>query len=193
MDKLNKLSLPATIIIASVILGGFYFASQVNKQRSIEKQQEIKLQEDRRIDNAKAEQATQEQFAKELKEQEDKEEAEQALNTCRDNAQDNYNDRWHKECKAQGKLTSKCIDIVELSYNEYLEKYGLTDEEYIKQRNLTPNDPDNSFSVRLEALVDYQKRAGDECSCRLTITTYADRFNESLADDKAECLKRYPQ
>ncbi len=31
-DKLNKLTLPATILIASIILGGFYFASQVNKQ-----------------------------------------------------------------------------------------------------------------------------------------------------------------
>lgn len=41
-DKLNKLTLPATILIASIILGGFYFASQVNKQQSIEKQQEAK-------------------------------------------------------------------------------------------------------------------------------------------------------
>jgi len=36
------LSLPATILIASIILGGFYFVSQVIKQKSIEKQQEIK-------------------------------------------------------------------------------------------------------------------------------------------------------
>lgn len=43
MDKLNKLSLPATIIIASIILGGFLYVSQVNKQRSIEKQQRLKL------------------------------------------------------------------------------------------------------------------------------------------------------
>ena len=40
MEKLNKLSLPATIIIASLILGGFFYAIQVNKQRSIESQQE---------------------------------------------------------------------------------------------------------------------------------------------------------
>ena len=48
MDKLNKLSLPATIIIASFILGGFFYAIQVNKQKSIEQQQEIKLQDDKR-------------------------------------------------------------------------------------------------------------------------------------------------
>ena len=39
MDKINKLTLPATILIASIILAGFYYASEVNKQKSIEKQQ----------------------------------------------------------------------------------------------------------------------------------------------------------
>jgi len=64
MDKINKLLLPATILIASIILGGFFYASQVNKQRSIERQQEIKLQEDRRIEEAKAEQTKKEYIAK---------------------------------------------------------------------------------------------------------------------------------
>jgi len=39
-DKLNKITLPIVILIASVILGGFFYASQVNKQHSIERQQE---------------------------------------------------------------------------------------------------------------------------------------------------------
>ena len=43
LEKLNKLSLPVVILIASVILGGFYFAVQINKQHSIEKQQQIEL------------------------------------------------------------------------------------------------------------------------------------------------------
>lgn len=47
MEKLNKLSLPAVILIASIILGGFYYASQVNKQRSIEKQQQIKIEQEK--------------------------------------------------------------------------------------------------------------------------------------------------
>ncbi len=46
IDKINKLSLPTTILIASIILGGFYYASQVNKQRSIEEQQQIKIEQD---------------------------------------------------------------------------------------------------------------------------------------------------
>ena len=175
MDKLNKLSLPATIVIASLIIGGFYFASQVNKQRSIERQQQIKIVQEK-----------QERLDKETKEQQAKEEAEEALNTCRANAQENYADRWHSECKAQGKLTSKCIDIVELTFDDYLKKYGLTREEYNKQRGLT----DDSL---LAGILDYFERRDEECSCRLSIETYSDRFNERLADDKAECLKRYPQ
>lgn len=46
--KFNKLSLPAVILIASIILGGFYYASQVNKQRSIERQQEIKMAQEKK-------------------------------------------------------------------------------------------------------------------------------------------------
>ncbi len=182
LKKLNKLSLPAVILISSVILGGFFYASQVSRQSSIEKQQQIKIEQEK-----------QDQLAKEAKEQQAKEEAEQALNTCRDNAQENYEDRWHNECKAQGKLTSKCIDVKELSYDEYLEKYGLTSEDYVKQRNLTPTDPNDPTSIRLSATFDYILERPDECSCRLSLTTYADRFNEKLADDKTECLKRYPQ
>ena len=64
INKINKPSLPATIIIASLILGSFFYASQVNKQRSIERQQEIKLQEARRIEGVEAEQEHKEYVAK---------------------------------------------------------------------------------------------------------------------------------
>ena len=47
MEKLNKLSLPAVILIASIILGSLYYASQVNKQRSIERQQQIKIEQEK--------------------------------------------------------------------------------------------------------------------------------------------------
>jgi len=53
MEKINKLTLPTTIIITSLILGGFFYASQVNKQKSIEKQQEIELQDDRQQQEVK--------------------------------------------------------------------------------------------------------------------------------------------
>jgi hypothetical protein len=48
LEKLNKLSLPVVIIIASIILGGFYYASQVNKQQSIERQQKREYIADRK-------------------------------------------------------------------------------------------------------------------------------------------------
>lgn len=66
MNKINKLSLPATILIASVILGGFYYATEVNKQRSIERQQEIKLENDKRIEQEKASKDAAEAMQKKL-------------------------------------------------------------------------------------------------------------------------------
>lgn len=41
--KINKLLLPVAILIASIILGGFILTSQIIKQNSIEKQQQLDL------------------------------------------------------------------------------------------------------------------------------------------------------
>lgn len=41
---MKKLSLPVTILLASLVIGGFYYASQVSKQRSIERQQQKELE-----------------------------------------------------------------------------------------------------------------------------------------------------
>lgn len=49
MDK-NRLVLSIAILLASIILGSFYYASQVNKQQSIERQQAIKIEEDKKAD-----------------------------------------------------------------------------------------------------------------------------------------------
>jgi threonyl-tRNA synthetase len=43
MNKINKLSPSATILVGCVILGGFYYATQITKQNSIERQQQIEL------------------------------------------------------------------------------------------------------------------------------------------------------
>lgn len=45
MDK-NKLLLPISILLGSIILWYFFYIIQISKQESIEKQQEIKLQID---------------------------------------------------------------------------------------------------------------------------------------------------
>lgn len=58
MDK-NKLIIAIAILLAACIVGGFVYAAQVNKQDSIERQQLLKLEEDRRVaeSNAEREQA----------------------------------------------------------------------------------------------------------------------------------------
>lgn len=43
MDK-HKLILPVSIILGTLIMGGFWYLSQMNKQESIERQQWIELQ-----------------------------------------------------------------------------------------------------------------------------------------------------
>jgi len=127
MNILSKLSLPATILIASIILGGFFYATELNKQRSIESQQQIEIE-------------TRKQ--KELKEQEDKAEAERLLDTCLYDAEVNYSNRWYRECKSRGELTQRCIYLQETTLADYLEENNLSLEgnpevfdEYIKEKD----------------------------------------------------------
>lgn len=63
MDR-NKLIIPISILLGAIILGGFFYATQVNKQNSIERQQQLKAEEDKRVAEAKAEQDRQEFIAK---------------------------------------------------------------------------------------------------------------------------------
>lgn len=54
MDK-NKLILPTTIVAVSIILGSFFYASQIKMQRFIERQLQIKIQNDGQTEQARAE------------------------------------------------------------------------------------------------------------------------------------------
>lgn len=130
VEKLNKFSLPATILMASIILGGFYYASQVYKQKSIERQQQLEIEQEKQA-----------QATKKLKEKKAKEEAEQALDACMAEAEEQYSDAWYRECKSRGKLTSRCISLKEMTFEEYsdenpppadLLKKGLDDPELKK-------------------------------------------------------------
>jgi len=158
MDKLNKLSLPIVILIASLVIGGFYYASEVNKQKSIERQQQIKIEQEKQD---------------KLAEQEAKDEAKQALDTCIADAEKSYSDNWFRECKSQGLLTDRCIDLNDMTFDEYAEQ------------NNIPQDK------KFEAIDDFYKEKGD-CSCRLILAN-ADRLNEGLEKDKEVCFKKYPQ
>ena len=87
MDKLNKLSLPAVILIASIILGGFYFASQVMKQESIEKQQQIKIEQEKQNLLTEQEANKQSEMTQRLRDSL----SQSQLNTCLDEAEDTHN------------------------------------------------------------------------------------------------------
>lgn len=48
MEKINKLSLPASVIIGVFVLGGFYYATETSRQKSIVQQQEIKIETEKK-------------------------------------------------------------------------------------------------------------------------------------------------
>lgn len=48
LEKLNQLSLPIAILIASLVLGGFILTAQVIKQKSIERQQQVKIKQEQK-------------------------------------------------------------------------------------------------------------------------------------------------
>jgi len=161
IKKINEeITLPVAIVISAVVLAIGFYAVQYNKQQSIEKQQQIKIEQDK-----------QDQLAKEIKEQQVKKETEQALNTCIVNAESSYSDQWYGECKSQGKLTSRCISLKEMTLDEY--------------------EKQNPDKTKLDAIIDFYKER-DECSCRLPLDN-ADRINKTLQDNKDECFKKYPQ
>lgn len=117
IGKINKLSLPVTILIASIVVGGFYYAGEVNKQNSIEKQQAIQLQEEK----AKADQVKQAQ-----------EQAKQGLTTCLATAETTYSDNWYSECKSEGKLTDRCISLHDMTYDEYAKQNNISKSDLLK-------------------------------------------------------------
>ena len=50
-SKKNKLNIPTAIVLGCLILGGAFYAIQVNKQKSIEKQQQIELEAEKEQEN----------------------------------------------------------------------------------------------------------------------------------------------
>lgn len=113
-EKLNKLSLPATILIASVILGGFYYASQASKQTSIEKQQQVEIQTKKEADAAIAIQKDYERISKEL-----------CVSEAEQNATDLYKDYCTKANYCTYKQGTFLTAQYEASYSRCLQRRGL--------------------------------------------------------------------
>ena len=93
---MEKLTLPITIIIASFILGGFFYASQLSKQQFIERQYRIELQTQKEANQIKLEQEKQAKMEAEKKQQIKLEQEKQAkmelLNNCINKADKYYFD-----------------------------------------------------------------------------------------------------
>ena len=184
--KKDKLVLPVSVLLGCIILGSFLYASQLSKQKSIERQQQIEIEQDKTMLQLKAEQEKQDQLAKELKEQDVKEQAEQALNICIANAETNYFSQWYKECEAQNRLTNRCISLKGMSFSEYSDKNPPPVD--LLQKGLYS--PELKEFIIQQEIALYKEQA--ECSCRLPQDN-ADIINKQLQNDKDECFKKYPQ
>lgn len=143
-EKLNKLSLPVVILMASIILGGFYYASQVNKQNSIEKQQQIEMEQEK-----------QNQLNEELKEQEAKEQAEtqtqlnsQLLETCLSEADSSLENSFIALCRDDKRISGG--DETTCSVGEIDNKIS-----YMTASNL--------YDSLFKRIIDKRKGDKDEC------------------------------
>jgi|GEM_PF-2627049 len=174
MNK-EKLILPITILLASLIVGGFYYASEINKQQSIERQQQIKIEYEQQKQSEK--EFKERQILEEAKKVE--EEQEEALNLCLSNADESYSKQWYMECKRLGKLTNRCIEFNEMTYEEYSEQNPIPE-------GLSREDLLGAISNRSK---EFSKKKSD-CSCALPISL-AESVDEDLDRNKNECYKRY--
>jgi len=152
-----------------VIAAGLVFSYGFGKYTTWDKQKaQILIEQQKQEAEVKAEQE------KIAKEEEEKEEAKRNLESCLSNASRLYKEEWNKECKYLGELSNKCKEILDITSDEYYEKYPeeKADNPIIDYFNFTEKQED--------------------CSCRL-LTSKADIFNERLKERKDECYKKYPQ
>jgi type II secretory pathway pseudopilin PulG len=101
MQQKNNVVVPVVILLASFVLGGFYFAT-----RYMEQQSRLELER-----------------LQQTREQEAKTETKEALRTCLENAQETYASNWFQACKTANKATDDCKSLYDLTFEEYMKKY----------------------------------------------------------------------
>jgi|GEM_PF-3872364 hypothetical protein len=89
MEK-RQLILPITILLASIVLGSFILVTQIIKQRSIERQQQLELQAETEIAQVEAEQQRKEYVAERTKDCYNYEDSEREKFN-------NVKDSWYRE------------------------------------------------------------------------------------------------
>jgi len=131
------------------------------------------------------------------------------LSECLNLASAVYFDKWYQECRRLNKINQECIDVYELSFSDYLDKYKISAEEYRVQRGIII-DGEQALAF------DYLKRRTDECLCSLVsdiewpdpnndpamimaqeagikeIKTVND-ITDNYQKDQAACFKKYSQ
>lgn len=145
--EIGKLPLPVTIIIASVVLGSFYYLAEAKKLAFIEK---IKTEEKEAVKNAL-------------------QESKVALNSCLNGAKSIYIDEWFGGCKDRGLLSEKCANLRKMSEDEARKfykndfvkmwKYN-SDEDFVKRQSDCLTNLPGEIASTLEKR--YQNRK-DEC------------------------------
>ena len=84
--KNKEFILPVAIVVGCIALGGFYYGVQINKQNSIEKQQQIKIEDAREARESEEQKQQEEERELEAKEAQRK----QALSYCLQKAEKDY-------------------------------------------------------------------------------------------------------
>ena len=84
--KTKEFILPVAIVVGCIALGWFYYGVQINKQNSIEKQQQLKIDNER--ESRESEEQKQQEKEKELETKETQ--RKQALSYCLQRAEKDY-------------------------------------------------------------------------------------------------------
>lgn len=171
MNKNSKFILPATILLASLIIGTFILVSQILKQNSIAEQQRIELEHEKQLQIDKTESL---EAIKQTKETE--------LDVCNWKAKEKYNINWLITCDKEGKLSLECKDFKE----EYLEAYRNSEGSfalYWTDKNLSED-----VGKDIESLERYKNSKVESCACKLNSAT---QWNDQLKEDKDACMKIY--
>jgi len=179
IDKAIKLSVIAGVLLISFSFF-YYFVIYLPQKEQTRIELQEKEQLNRKLEQLKTEAGLELQKRKQLVAEEaldlQKQEQSDALQNCLWEASNEYHDRWSRECKAMGRLTSDCISFLEMTFGEYAEQ------------NNIPRDDRDKINEGIENF--YKERL--ECSCALPFAN-GDRIEEALENNKNECFKRYTQ
>lgn len=176
---MKKLIYPITAIICCVVLGASFMFVQINKQNSIERQQQLQIEREEKAEQAQIEREEKAKEAKKIEEQlkleaeeTKKKEARQALDNCLANEHNIYSEAWSDKCEELGKLSNECINLRKMTVDEYIDT-NLKDDK-----------------TKIDLIFEYYDKK-KECSCSLFEYQYK-VIEERYEKGKDECFKKNP-